>query len=263
MKVRHLRNYAFMLKNFRNGVELVRSMRGGPEAVEAIEWSGVRLVHPRHQGGLVGTIKELWIDQCYTGGGFYHPRPGDVIIDAGAHIGLFSIWMARSSRHCRIIALEPFRDNFRCLIQNIVASGCDQIKPCRIAVGGEVGWSLMRDCTNRSIDHRSVAADCASPERIATLPLSGLLDLAPTQSVAFLKMDIEGAEHAAFASATPATLRRCERIALEYHDNLVPGTLDLLRRKLAPTHTIEVYPTGTRGYGILRATLKTLSEPQL
>jgi hypothetical protein len=43
---------------------------------------------------------------------------------------------------------------------------------------------------------------------------------------------------------------------MEYHDNLVPGTLDLVRERLSATHEVEVFPTGERGYGILRAKLR-------
>ena len=75
-----------------------------------------------------------------------------------------------------------------------------------------------------------------------------------TDQVALLKLDAEGAEYDAFSAATPETLRSFQRIAMEYHDNLRPGTLDLLRRKLEPSHDLIVEPTFDRGYGILLAT---------
>ena len=73
-----------------------------------------------------------------------------------------------------------------------------------------------------------------------------------------LKMDVEGAEHDAFASATPSVLESFQRIAMEYHDNLRPGTLQLIQQRLKNTHDVVVEPTFDRGYGVLYAKLKSL-----
>lgn len=257
-RLEHVRNYAFLVRNFRNSPQLIGSLRGGRDAWHATTWNGVRFVHPTSRGGLAGTLVELWIDQCYTRDGFYTPAAGDVIVDAGAHIGLFSIWAARQNPSCRVVALEPFLENYSCLVSNLAAAGLPNIQAHRVAVGGEYGTGSVRSCTDRSIDHRFSANGntVAGGPSVACVPLEGLLEIADADQVALLKMDIEGSEHDAFTRATPSLLRRFERIALEYHDNLVPGTLDLLRDRLLGTHEVEVVPTGERGYGILRAKLR-------
>ena len=79
------------------------------------------------------------------------------------------------------------------------------------------------------------------------IPLSGLFDLARAQEIDFLKVDIEGSEHDVFAAASPDLLRRFKRIAMEYHDQIVPGTLALLHRVLTPTHEITVRPSKMEG----------------
>ena len=68
-----------------------------------------------------------------------------------------------------------------------------------------------------------------------------------------LKMDVEGAEHDAFDCASQETIDRIDRVAMEYHDNLVPGTLSLLLDRLGGTHSVTVKPVDERGYGILLA----------
>jgi hypothetical protein len=40
---------------------------------------------------------------------------------------------------------------------------------------------------------------------------------------------------------------------MEYHDQIAPGTLELLRRVLAPTHEVTVRPSSMEGCGILLA----------
>ena len=63
------------------------------------------------------------------------------------------------------------------------------------------------------------------------MPLTGLFDLARAQEIDFLKVDIEGSERDVFAAAS-RIVGRFKRIAMEYHDQIVPGTLELLRRVL-------------------------------
>ena len=110
-----------------------------PSCDTAVLWDGTRITHPPGRGGLVEIVVELWLEQPYTRGGFYRPADGDVIVDAGANIGLFSIWASRQSRRCRVIALEPFPENFAYLEANLRAAGLglERVYPQRIALGPE------------------------------------------------------------------------------------------------------------------------------
>ena len=71
--------------------------------------------------------------------------------------------------------------------------------------------------------------DSNQGDGIPVIPLSGLFDLVRAQEIDFLKVDIEGSEHDVFAAASPDVLGRFKRIAMEYHDQIAPGTLALLR----------------------------------
>ena len=97
-RMAHLKTYFYLATNFRNGLDLIRSFRNGPNCHVAILRDGTRLVHPRDREGFVGTMLELWQDRCYTRDGFYHPCAGDQIVDVGAHVGLFSLSMALAIR---------------------------------------------------------------------------------------------------------------------------------------------------------------------
>ena len=57
----------------------------------------------------------------------------------------------------------------------------------------------------------------------------------------FLKVDIEGSEHDVFAAASPETCSAGSSASrLEYHDQIVPGTLELLRSVLSSTHELTI-----------------------
>ena len=252
-RVENLLNYLYLARTFRNSGQLIRAYRSGPPCETAVMWNGTQLRHPAGRGGLVGTILELWKDQCYTPRGFYTPQPGDWIVDAGAHVGLFSLFMARQQPACHILALEPFAENYACLLRNVEAARATQVTPLPLALGGRCGHATMQPVGERSIDHLLQSESTAEGQQVEVASLDDIRERIPSGKIAFLKLDVEGAEYDAFESVTQETLDNISRIAMEYHDNLRPGTLRLIQDRLAATHTLEVHPTWNRGYGLLLA----------
>lgn len=255
MQAANLARYLFLLRTFRNGPALIRAYRRGVPVGQAVLWNGARLVHPPDRVGLVGTLLEVWWDRVYTKG-FYRPLDGDVVVDAGAHVGLFSLLVARENPRCRVVALEPFAENYACLEANVHALGARNVVVHRKALGGGPGVAAMRAVGTRSIDHVMEPASGDAGDRVEVVGLEGVLALAGASVVALLKCDVEGAERDAFESADRATLSRFRRIALEYHDNLRPGTLALLQERLGPTHEVVVRPEPGQGHGLLLARLR-------
>ncbi len=266
---------ALMLR-FRNGATLVRRMRAGQPCDEVVLWDGTRISHPAAREGLLEGLQEIWLERIYTKG-FYRPAPGDVIVDAGANVGLFTIYIARQNRQCRVIALEPFAENFKYLEANVARACPDNVRCYAVAVGAEFGSGEMLAVGTRSLDHvlrvdgvrrevessqlsafgSQLAARREASDGVRVLPLSGLFELAGAQEIDFLKVDIEGSERSVFAAASPDVLGRIKRLAMEYHDAIVPGTLDMLRHVLAPTHALTILQFDERGDGILLARLRT------
>ena len=261
-----------LLLHFRNGPTLVQQMRAGQPCAEAVLWDGTRIAHPLGREGLLEALQEIWLERIYTGG-FYRPSDGDVIVDAGANVGVFSIFIARQNRKCRVVALEPFAENFRYLRDNVARAGLRNVTCHEMALGSSFGQAQMQAVGTRSLDHvltgsghepqavsQELATSGSQPATVAVIPLSALFELAGTEEIDFLKVDIEGSEREVFAAASPDLLRRIQRIAMEYHDCLVPGTLELVRTMLASTHEIMVIPSPLAGCGILRARRRSLKS---
>ena len=249
---------ASLVLHFRNGLTLVERMRTAQPCDEVVLWGGMRIAHPPERGGLLEALVELWVEHVYTAE-FYRPSGGDVIVDAGANVGLFAIQMARQNRRCRVIALEPFPENFKYLQANVARACPQNVTCCEVALGSGFSTGQMQAVGSRSLDH-VLRIESGSANGIPVIPLGGLFDLVRAQEIAFLKVDIEGSEYDVFAVASSDVLGRFKRIAMEYHDQIVPGTLDLLRRVLSPTHEIIVRPSKMEGCGILLARRRALQK---
>jgi len=247
----------YLRRTFRNGDELARSYLNRTACETAVLRDGIVVRHPVGRTGLCGMILEVWHDEIYTGR-FYTPAPGDVVIDAGANIGLFSLLVARRQPQCKVLAFEPFDENFRLLTENLAGAGASGVRAFSLALAGESGTASMSDVGTRSQDHQLAASPSPGTEKrsVRTCSLFEVFRMANADVIQMFKCDIEGSERELFAGADTDTLRRCQRYAIEYHDNLQPGTLDLLLRRLSPTHTLDVRPAGDGGYGMLYATIR-------
>jgi FkbM family methyltransferase len=238
-----------LVLHFRNGPDLVRRMRRGECCDEIVFWDGTRVAHPPEQGGLLEAAIELCLDHVYTSD-FYDPGDGDVIVDVGANVGVFAIEMARRNRNYRVMALEPHPGNFKYLQTNTHNAKLKNLTCLEAALGSDYGSGRMQ-AGSRSLDH-VLRVEPAATNGIKIIPLSALFELAGGE-IDFLKIDIEGSEADVFAAASPDCLRRIKRIAMEYHDNIRPGTLEILKSSLTATHEVTVHPSKLDGCGILKA----------
>jgi FkbM family methyltransferase len=253
----YARSYVRVLLAFRNGPNLVLNHHTRSEWNQAILWNGIELRGPAGRGGFVDTLVEIWGEETYTAG-FYTPRDGDVVFDVGANIGLFSVWIARSAPAVRVVAFEPFPENFAALERNLAV--CDHdVRRYPFAVGPAPGFGRMQDGGSRSLDHELVPGrDDGAGNLVRVVSLAEAFEMANVDAVDLLKMDIEGGEYDIFAAPLPRTLmRRFRRIAIEYHEHRHAGTLASIQARLSETHSICSIEDSGEGYGILRAVLKS------
>src|SRR5439155_14648081 len=61
---------------------------------------------------VAGIFSEIFVDRCYTPAWFYHPEPGQTVLDVGANIGLFSLYLSSVSPGIRVFAFEPHPETF-------------------------------------------------------------------------------------------------------------------------------------------------------
>jgi len=134
-------------------------------------------------------------------------RPGDVVVDVGAHWGYFSLLAATLCTETgKVYAFEPHPKNFAMLAKNIAANHLSNVVTVQSAVSNRDGSTQMFEATG-SMGH-SVntlppewrALDGATPRAISvrTVKLDDFFANNPVQP-RLVKMDIEGAERLAVA----------------------------------------------------------------
>jgi len=164
-------------------------------------------------------------------------EPLDTIIDAGANIGLTSVYLADRHPGARIYALEPDAGNFEVLRQNTCTSG--QVHCVRGAL-----WNrdepLVLDTELADWAFQVKPAGASAAHRVEGWRLSTFMDRNGIQRASLLKMDIEGAEHEVLGDA-PGWIARVDSMVVELHEGLRPGCSALFAQVTA------AFPTRAAG----------------
>jgi FkbM family methyltransferase len=159
-----------------------------------------------------------------------------VIVDAGANIGLTSIYFANKYPEARIFSIEPEAGNFRMLVKN--AAPYPQITPIQAA--------LWKDSTplelsnpgdgNWGFQTRERGNSDSTTVSVPAITIDSLLKQFDLPSIDLLKVDIEGAEKEVFADSS-GWIDRIGGIMVELHDRYKPGCSETV---LAATRDFSV-----------------------
>ena len=69
---------------------------------------------------------DVFVREVYEG--FYRLREGDVVIDVGAHVGMFMVKAAMSvGERGKVVAIEPVEENLRLLRKNVELHELDNV----------------------------------------------------------------------------------------------------------------------------------------
>lgn len=120
-------------------------------------------------------------------------QPGDVVVDAGAMVGTFTL-KAAAQGASRILAFEPFPPSFEILEENLKRNGLDNVDAFNVALAQLNGE--MKLWTHKNPGSQSLT-DVQDPEKFIMVPtrrLDDVLEEEGVDHVDFIKMDVEGAE---------------------------------------------------------------------
>ena len=162
-----------------------------------------------------GFTLELFRDKVYER--VKSPQMGDVVVDAGAHVGLFTVKASlQVGKQGKVYAFEPEPENFSLLREN--TKGLKNVKIFQKAL-----WSSEKDLTlfiRRDHIGAHSLIDWVDAKYIKErLPLrTTFLDKIVKGKVNFIKMDVEGAELEALKGAVGILKQHKPLIAVELHN---------------------------------------------
>lgn len=150
---------------------------------------------------------------------FAQLRADDVIVEVGAHIGSWSVFLAQLVPQGQLYAFEPVPGNYEKLTANLKLNGLTRVTAYRKAVSDRCGtadFSLEDNDapvqgTLLTHDH---PAQCFSVELTTIDDLAATLDRGPT----VLKIDCEGAEALVLRGAQQALSSSVRVVFLELHE---------------------------------------------
>ncbi len=159
------------------------------------------------------------------------PRPR-VIVDAGANIGLSTVYFAHRYPEARVVAIEPAGENCALLRKNTLAYPNVEVLQAGLW-NRDTGLRIVNP-TGHDFSFRVEEVAAGIPDTIPARCLETILSERGWAHIDILKMDIEGAEREVIGGLPPGWLSRVSLLVIELHDRYAPGASSALYRALAP-----------------------------
>ena len=141
-------------------------------------------------------IRDVYFDSNYEK--HFKPELGMVVVDAGAHVGFFTLKMAKQvGTHGRVIAVEPENENFGFLVTNVTLNGYENVVPAKVALSnfeGVATFFLKSHSSSHSLIGKTWRTPIIDSVTVKVTTLDSLLRKVGVEIVDLLKVNIEGAE---------------------------------------------------------------------
>ena len=157
----------------------------------------------------------------------------DVIIDIGAHIGIFTIYASQFCNNGKIYSFEPVRENYDLLLNNIKLNHSEQVKPFNLAVSN-TNDDVVAIYINDDKAAHSIFPSSESSINVKSITLQNIFEENNINHCNFLKLDCEGAEYEILCNLPTKYFKKIDKIVMECHFvDKKPELIDGLKQILA------------------------------
>lgn len=158
-------------------------------------------------------------------------RPGEILVDIGANVGMYTIWAAKT-RGVKVYAFEPESQNYALLYKNIVLNGlAQQVVAYCVALSDESGYSLLHlsafhlggSCHTfgEKVDYKLERRESKVSQGCVSTTLDQLIESGVVAPPDHIKIDVDGFEHKVLAGCRHVlTNPRLKSILVEINTNL-------------------------------------------
>ena len=181
--------------------------------LRSITFGSAPAIHAHVPDDMVWNVcRELILCRIYEPDQIRIGAASAVVVDAGAHVGIFSL--LASARGARVVAIEPDPSNYRVLELNVATNGLgDRIETIHGGLWSEAGSFVYAKGADSASGTLSIEDAVRDDITVPAVTLDSILEA--FEAVDLLKLDIEGAEVAVLTSSSQ--LCRVRAIAAELH----------------------------------------------
>ena len=123
---------------------------------------------------------------------FHEVQDRDVVIDVGAHVGVFTLRAAKRAVEGRIIAIEPHPFNYKLLTENVKQNKLKNVVTVNTALSDHNGTAKLY--VSRSTSHSIVTQLSEKYLKTPVKKLDSLVDELNIKKVNMIKINAEGSE---------------------------------------------------------------------
>lgn len=165
----------------------------------------------------IDALHEIWVHNFYTPKSF-EIHKDDLVIDVGAHIGVFSVFASHFARKGNIYAFEPILENYIMLKENIAINRIQNINPINMAISDKSGEKEMYlNDFNTGAHSFSGRSNKSRMAIVQAISLEDFVKQNHIEQIDFLKMDCEGAEYEILYNCPDRIFRMIKKISMEHH----------------------------------------------
>lgn len=157
-------------------------------------------------------------------------KPGDVVIDIGANIGMLSIFLAKRYPFLKIYAFEPANLNYNNFLKNIEINGVEPntITVEKLAVTGDartvtLGFNTTNSGGSGLVEYGFKGKGFISKDEdkdIKSITLDQIFEKYDIKNVKLLKIDCEGSEFEILKNCKKKNLKKIKNLRGEFHQDL-------------------------------------------
>lgn len=168
-----------------------------------------RILAPRNAAGV---FLEIFQDEVYER--VWKPKEGDVVLDIGAYVGMFTVKAAKLVGETgKVIAIEPSPENYELLAQN--CEGLDNVVLVKKAIMSWTGPGRLY--YSKSAAANSLVTRWKRHIEVETITLDSLIEELGLDKVDIIKIDAEGAELEVLTGAYKALAKGTRLVIAAYH----------------------------------------------
>lgn len=175
-----------------------------------------------HEKPLINWVAQLLVNEHRCSGTGGEPLEGAVILDVGAHVGAWTLRLAKMG--ARVVAIEASRDSFTVLKENLSLNPqlSKRVRAFNFAAWNE--YATLQGTGGRPCDGSKKlfpsVPSLERPEWIEGFPLDDIPYINSLPKIDFVKIDIEGSELNAIKGMRKTLHRFRPLLFIERHDRL-------------------------------------------